>query len=312
MKTLPYAIARFGILLAVTVITIIWGTLTFGGGAWLTSHLHGIVGLGWIAIGCGAYGYIWYTIVRYFLYMLKCGHIAVLTELITEGRISNDGSGMFAYGKQVVKDRFGQVNILFAMDLLIDGVIKAFNRTLDWISNLIPIPGLDSLMNVVKAIIFSAATYIDETIFSYTLARGESNPWQGGVDGLIYYCQNAKEVLKTAVWIVILDKVLTVVLWVIMLAPAFLVVHLFGSGLGIAALVIAVLFAANIRSAFLKPLFLIMIMSKFHVSVEGQPINAEWDARLTKVSGKFNELKEKAMAFVGKDKSATKTDAATA
>jgi hypothetical protein len=35
-------------------------------------------------------------------------------------------------------------------------------------------------------------------------------------------------------------------------------------------------------------------MTKFHAVVKNQVINAEWDARLTSVSGKFREIKDKA------------------
>ena len=42
-----------------------------------------------------------------------------------------------------------------------------------------------------------------------------------------------------------------------------------------------------------------MVMTTFHVSVENQPINLEWDARLTSLSGKFKDLKDKAAAWVG-------------
>ena len=206
---------------------------------------------------------------------------------------------MFAYGKRVVTERFAQTNVLFAMDLLVEGVVRAFNRTRDWVGNLLPIPGMQGLMNVVKAILYSASTYLDETIFSYVLARNETNPWRGGQEGLIYYCQNAKPILKTAIWVVVLDKVLSVVLWGLMLLPALLVAQLVGAGAGFWTLAIAALFAANARSAFLEPLFLIMVMTTFHVSVENQPINLEWDARLTSLSGKFKELKEKAAAWVG-------------
>ena len=61
-------------------------------------------------------------------------------------------------------------------------------------------------------------------------------------------------------------------------------------------LVIAALFASNIRQAFLKPIFLVMIMTKFHVCVQNEAINPEWDARLTSLSGKFRDIKEKAAA----------------
>lgn len=298
LKTLPYALIRFAILLAVTLVTVVWGILTFGGAGLLSSKVHETFGLVWMAGGAGLYGYLWYFVVRYSMYMLKCGHIAVLTELVTHGQIGNGSENMFSYGKRIITEKFTQVNVLFALDALIDGVVLSFNRTLDWVGSLLPIPGLEGLMNVVKAILFSASTYIDETIFSYTLARNESNPWRGGQDGLIYYCQNAKEILKTAVWVVVLDKVLTLIIWVCFLAPAILVVHLIGGILGGAALIASVLFAANARSAFLEPIFLIMVMIKFHVSVEKQAINAEWDARLTSVSDKFGQIKAKAVEWV--------------
>jgi hypothetical protein len=297
LKTLPYALARFGILLALSVAAILWGVVTFGGGAWIGEKLHPYAGFGWIAVGCGGLGWVWAFILRYALYLIKCGHVAVLTELVVHGRIGNGAEGLFAYGKRVVRERFVQVNVLFAMDRLVDGVVRSFNRTLDWVANLLPIPGMQGLMNLVKAVLYSASTYIDETIFSYILARGETNPWRGGQDGLVYYCQNAKPVLKTAIWVVVLDKVLTVVLWGLMLMPALLITHLLGGVAGFWAIAIAVLFAANARSAFLEPLFLIMVMTTFHVSAEGQPINAEWDGRLTALSGKFKQIKDKALAW---------------
>jgi hypothetical protein len=99
--------------------------------------------------------------------------------------------------------------------------------------------------------------------------------------------------------VVVLDKVLTAVVWVVMMAPAFLLMSVLpSSGVGgfvtIAGLVIAALFASNVRQAFLKPVFLVMVMTKFHVVVRNQAINLEWDGRLTSVSSKFQEIKDKA------------------
>ncbi len=300
-KTLPYAMVRFGILLAMSIATIIWLGLGFGGLAFLGTKVHPWVGYGWLGGTMVAYGWFWWFVVRYFLYLVKAGHIAVLTELITVGKIGNGDKSMFAYGKSVVQERFGQVNALFALDLLIHGVVRAFNRTLDFVASFIPIPGLSSVVGIVNSVVYAATTYIDETLFSYGLARRDDNPWRSAQDGLVYYAQNSKEVLKTSVWIVILDKVLTVVVWVVMLAPAFAVAFILPesvvAGGTIAALVIAALFASNIRGAFLKPLFLIMVMTKFHHAVRGQAINAEWDAKLTGMSGKFTKIKESAASW---------------
>jgi hypothetical protein len=58
-----------------------------------------------------------------------------------------------------------------------------------------------------------------------------------------------------------------------------------------------VLFALAARGAFLKPVFLVMIMTRFHALIEHQAINAEWVARLEQLSSRFRELGAKASAF---------------
>jgi hypothetical protein len=300
MRTMPYAVVRFGVLFAFSIVTIIWLALTIGLGSWLGTAVHPFMGLIWIVGGLGIYGYAWWFVIRYALYLIQAGHIAVLTELITTGSIGHGSTGMFAYGKKIVTGRFGQVNLLFALDLLIAGVVRAFNRALDFIANLLPIPGLQSIVGIANAIVRAATSYIDETIFSYNLARGDENAWRSSKDALIYYCQNSKEILKTAVWVVILDAVLTVIVWVAMMVPAFLLLAILPASVApggfIAALVIAALFAMPVRQAFLKPLFLVMVMTKFHVAVRNQAINLEWDERLTSLSNKFRKIKDKAAA----------------
>ncbi len=298
-RTLPYALVRFGILVGFTLVTVLWFAATFGLAALLGGAVHPWMGVGALIVGLGGYGYAWFFVVRYGLYLLQAGHVAVLTELVTSGEIAAGGEGMFAYGKRIVTERFGQVNALFALDLLIKGVVAAFNRTLNFVTGLLPIPGLQSVMGVVNAIVRAATSYIDETIFSYNLARGDDNTWRSSKDALIYYAQNSMEILKTAVWVVVLDKVLTVVIWGVMLAPAFLMLALLPEsakpGGFIGGLIIAALLASNVRQAFLKPVFLVMVMTKFHVLVRNQPINLEWDQRLSSVSRKFGEIKDRAV-----------------
>jgi hypothetical protein len=298
-RTLPYALVRFGILVGFTLATIVWFAATFGLAALLGSAVHPWMGVGALIVGLGGYGYAWFFVVRYGLYLLQAGHVAVLTELVTSGQIAAGGEGMFAYGKRIVTERFGQVNALFALDLLIKGVVAAFNGTLNFVTGLLPIPGLQSVMGIVNAIVRAATSYIDETIFSYNLARGDENTWRSSKDALIYYAQNSMEILKTAVWVVVLDKVLTVVIWGVMLAPAFLMLALLPEaakpGGFIGGLIIAALLASNVRQAFLKPIFLVMVMTKFHVAVRNQPINLEWDQRLSSVSKKFGEIKDRAV-----------------
>jgi hypothetical protein len=297
MKTLPFLGVRLGISLGLTVAAIVYWALLIGGFIFL-SKATPLLGWAWlIALGVVAGG-LWRFFVRYVLYMLKAGHIVVLTELITSGQVGNGSEGMFQYAKRVVTARFGEINVLFGLDMLIDGIVRAFNRTLDWIANLLPIPGLDSVMGVVRGVLRASTTYIDETIFSYNLARGDENVFRSSKDGLIYYAQNAKEVLRTGVWVVVLDYVLTFAVWLVMLAPAFVIAYLLPGAAGLAAMVVAALLAGSIRSAVLHPLFLTLVMVKFHTVTQNQPINLEWDQRLSSASRKFDELKGKAEEWV--------------
>jgi hypothetical protein len=294
---MPFLLVRLGILSALTVAAIIYWVLLVGGYVFLAKATP-LLGWAWIIALVFVAGGLWRFVGRYVLYLLKAAHIAVLTELITTGRIGNGSEGMFQYGKRSVTERFGEVNVMFGLDMLIDGIVGAFNRTLDWIAGLLPIPGLDSVMGVVRAVLRASTTYIDETIFSYNLARGDENVFRSSKDGLIYYAQNAKEVLKTGLWVVVLDRVLTFIIWVVMLAPAFAVAYALPNAAGFAALVFAALFAANVRSAFLRPLFLTMVMVRFHALARNQPINLEWDQKLGSASSKFGELKQKAETWV--------------
>jgi hypothetical protein len=303
MQSLPYALARFGILLACAVACIIWIVVAFGGAAWLGTHIAGAFGFVWLLICLAGAGFFWGTILRYVLHLLACGHVAVLTELITRGQVGNGSESMLAYGRRVVTERFGQVNALYGLNLLVRGILGAFHRTLDWISETLPIPGLEGIANLVNIILKAATRYLDKVILSYNLARGDQEPWRGAREGMVYYAQNAMPILKTAVWIVILERALTVVLWLLLLAPAATITWMLPRAVheqaGIVTILVAAILAGPLRAAFLKPLFLIMMMVRFHALIENQPINQEWDARLATISDKFRDLGTQAKTSFG-------------
>ena len=291
MRSLPYALARFGVQLAFTVGCILWLIVTFGGAAWLTAHIAQAFGLVWLVVCLVGAGWFWATILRYVLHLIACGHVAVLTELITHGQVGNGSESMFAYGRRIVTERFGQVNALFGLNALVRGIIQSFHRTLDWTAELLPIPGLESLASLISVILRAATRYLDKVIFSYNLARGEQDPWAGAREGIVYYCQNAMPILKTSIWIVIQERVLSFFLWLVLLVPAgaitVMLPHAVREVGGLITVVIALLLASALREAFIKPLFLVMIMVRFHALVENQPINAEWADRLAQMSDKF-------------------------
>lgn len=298
MQTIPIILVRLGVLSAFIVAAVIWW-MVCGGIALLFSSKDGSGGGGvflfLIAVGlpAGVYGFLRH----YVLYMLKMAHIAVLTRLITEGSLPK-GMSQIEYGKQVITVRFGETNAMLALDGLITGVVNTFNATLDWVAGLIPIPGLDGLMRVVEAVIRNATTYIDETIFSYNLARGDDNVWRSSADGLVYYAQNVKAVLKTAVWGLVVDYVLTAAALVVSLLPAWLISLVLPSIVSGFAWVFALVIAFAIRAAFIKPVFLTMVALTFHTRVHNQPIDQGMSSTLSSISEKFRELLERGRDWV--------------
>jgi len=302
LRTAPFMLARLGVLVSVSTVSLIFWLIVVAGYVFFAQRSV-VVAWGWLVLMGVLASSLWRTLVRYFLYMLKLGHIAVLTELVTRGEVGNGEEGMFAYGKRIVQERFGEANALFAVGLLISGVVNAFNRTLDWVSELIPLPGLDSVMGFVKSVLRASTTYIDETIFSYNLARGDSNVLRSSKDGLIYYAQNARPILQTGIWVVIIERVLSAITFVIVFVPAlglaYLLPNAWGGWLTPTALVAGGMYAANLRDAVLKPLFLTMVMLKFHALVHDQPIDERWDAQLERASEQFSTLKQRAEHWVG-------------
>ncbi|MDR2244371.1 MAG: hypothetical protein LBE15_03050 [Burkholderiales bacterium] len=299
MKSLPYALMRFGILIAYSLATMVWLVVMLGGAAWAGTRIASAFGVVWFIGFAAVGGWIWAALLRYVLHLVECGHVAVLTELVTRGSIGNGSEPMFAYGKRIVIERFGEVNVLFALNLLVHGVVNVVNRIVKGVTGLLPVPGMDALARLLAAVLRAATFYLDKVIFSYNLARADGNPWAGGRDGLIYYAQNAKPILKQAVWIVILDYVLSALLWLVLLIPAAAITLILPASVrewgGVISVVIAILFALSARSAFIKPLFLIMVMVRFLNLVEQQEVNQQWVDRLNQVSDKFRDLGKRAV-----------------
>jgi hypothetical protein len=283
-RTWPYAAVRFVILLAYAMGVLVWLFVMIEGAKWCAAHLAPAVGVIWFVVWLVAHGLTWRLVLRYSLYLTAYGHIAVLTELITRNRVGSGAESMFTYGRRIVSLRFADVTVLFGLQTLVRGALSNFHRTVEWLSDLLPVARLEFFARVI--------IYLEKMIFSYDLARNDTNPWRASRDGLIYYCQNAKPILRTVLWITLLDILLSVFVWIVILGAILLSARLWphlATGYVVYALT-ATLLAGSIRAAFLQPTFMIMIMVRFHALAEGQVINLQWDERLEQISRQFRHL----------------------
>ncbi|MDO3384398.1 hypothetical protein QWI17_00955 [Gilvimarinus sp. SDUM040013] len=311
-KTVPFLLMRLVVYVGITLAYILITGVGAGIGYGVTSFGDGQGGGAFIggAIGFGLVSAVLYFAREYLLYLIKAGHIAVLVELIQDKELP-EGRSQIEHGQAVVKERFKESSILFGLDQLIKGILRALNRMTMMISNFIPIPGLSGLVGFVNKIINVSLTYVDEVILAYNIKIGSDNPWQSSKDALILYAQNYKTMLKNAVFLMLFMYVTAFLIFLVVVAPVAGLVALFpGSPGAMLSVIFAVILAWSIKAAVLEPLAVAAMMQVYFKTIEGQTPNPEWDQKLSGASDKFREMGEKAASYVGGSKAETESQSA--
>jgi hypothetical protein len=294
LKTTPILWVRLGSYALLGLGLLVYAAVV-GGIAWLLSQLWGVLGLVVIvAAFAGGFGLVrWVS--RYYFYLLKAAHTAVMTEFIVHGR--GPETGQLEYGKQQVQDRFTDTSIMFAVDQVLDGVVKAINRTFARVTDLLPIPGMDGLQKLVQQVSKFATTYIDEAILSRAYAQREENVWAVAKDGVILYAQGWKPILANAVALTLLSYVEFIAFLVLLGVPAVAVgalVPALAVPLGVGVLLGAWMLKLALADAFAMAATLLA----YHRTTAGMTPDPEWQARLEQVSDEFRELAQKAAETV--------------
>lgn len=297
-RTAPFLVFRFLIYFGITVGYVL-ATGVGAGAGYTAGTIFGDAGVGatWGGfIGFGIAGAVMYFLREYLLYMVKAGHIAVLTQIMDGGEIPG-GRGQIDYAQGVVKERFAESNVLFAVDQLIKGVLKAFNRAFFTLAAILPIPGIEGLAKFVNTVVRLSLTYLDEVILAHNIRTESDNPWASSRSALVLYAQNYKTFLKNAVFLALIVWGLTLAVFVLILAPVAGLVTLFPGVGGVLSFVIALVFAWGVKQAVIEPFGMTALMQVFFKVTEGQQPDPEWERKLDSVSDKFGELKARAGAW---------------
>ena len=294
-KTAPFLVFRFliyfGITLAFVLITGVGAGVGYGVGSIAGDSATG--GMWGGIVGFGIASSIMYFIREYLLYMVKAGHIAVLVELL-EGKELPAGRSQIDYAQGIVRERFVESSVLFGVDQLIKGILRAFNRVFFTVASLLPIPAAQGIIKFVNTVLNLSLTYLDEVILAYSIKTRSDNPWRSSQTALVLYAQNYKTFLKNAFWLAFVIWAMTFLVFLLVLAPVAGLVALFPGSTGPLTLIIALVFAWGIKQAVIEPFGMTALMLVFFKVTEGQEPNPEWDAKLDGVSSKFRELKNKA------------------
>jgi hypothetical protein len=288
LQTSPYLVFRImvylglGIGVGIYLGFVFFLTKLFGAGGWL------------FLIGLAILWGLLRLLRNYVLYMIQAGHIAVITELVQKGELP-PGVHQVRHGKETVTRLFKETSVLFVVDQLVQGIIRAVNRTLVNFTQIIPIPGLENLARLASTIFNFSVTYVDEAIFSYNLARPGEDIWVSAKRGVILYVQNWKPILKTAVGLAAINLLAFFVFFLVLLIPFGPLAALAqGEGWKFFWLALTVVLAYSFKLALVNPFSMVSMIITFNRAVAGQEPNLEWEEKLEQVSGKFRQLKEKA------------------
>ncbi|MGI9384932.1 MAG: hypothetical protein ACR2PO_17400 [Methyloligellaceae bacterium] len=295
VATAPFIVLRllvyFGVALLYVVATGVGGALGYGFTSFSDGEGAGAI-YGAMFGFAGASGVLYWAR-EYLLYLVKAGHIAVLVQ-IHDGKEIPGGQGQITYAGGVVRQQFAQASVLFAMDQLIKGVLRALAGILNTVAMILPIPGLEGLVRIINAVLRLSLTYVDEVILAHNLRVGSENPWETSRRALILYAQNYGTMVKNAAWLWVLMWLLTLVIFALLLGPVTGLVALFPGDIGFWAFVVAFIFAWSFKAALLEPLAIYALMQVYFETTEGQEPNPEWEQRLEQASDKFRELTARA------------------
>jgi len=299
VKTAPFIVLRMLVYFGIAILYLIsvgagsaigYGFTSFGdgqGGGAIFGALIGFVGASGVL----------YWAREYLLYLVKAGHIAVLTRCY-DGQSIPGGQGQIGYATDVVKERFVEASTLFALDQLIKGVLRFLTGTLNMVATILPIPGLRNLVAIVNAVIRMSLTYVDEIILAHNIRIASDNPWETSCDALVLYAQNIKTMIKNAVWLTVMMWALTLLIFLLLLGPVLGFMALFPGNAGFFAFIVAFIFAWSFKAALIEPLAIYALMQVYFKTIEGQQPDAEWRTHLETASRQFQEMTERAARFV--------------
>lgn len=308
MQTLPFIGLRcavyFGIALAYVLMSGIGAGVGWGIGALGSEGFQATAAFWGGLAGFGLTAGILYFLREYIVYLVKAGHIAVMVQYLNNQTLPTNTSQIH-YASSVVKHRFAQASLLFALDQLIKGVVNAITGLVQGLSSLLPIPGLSNIMGVFRAFLRVAVGLVDEVILAYAIQTDSSNPWISARTALILYTQNATNMLKNAVWLTLFTYGLSLLVFLILLAPAAALAYLMPGVASASSIIFALLFAWAIKAALLEPFAIACLLQAYFKAIEGQQPDPNWETRLDEVSNQFVQLKHKAADWTAQKPTST-------
>lgn len=286
----------------------VWMKLALGGAAILFSIVVGLIMLGlsslddtgvfsvyalmiWLVVSLAGVG-----ISQHYLgYILKAGHIAVVTRLLSTGSLPENS---FEYARETVKKKFATAAAYLAVDRLVSGAVKQINGGLDIVGNILgKIPGMDSLVSFAKTFVNIALGNVDECCMAYTFYKGEQSAFKSAADGVVIYFQNWKTILKNALKTALIMFLLSTVAGLVLVAVVVAILSATGMpgfNAFFAAVILAVMIVEIVKSSVIDSYTMVCMVCAYMQEAPTTEITFDLYDKLCRLSSKFKSLFQKA------------------
>lgn len=297
LRTLPIIGLRLGANILFWIGLLIYLAIT-GWVAYLIGNAIEIVGVILFIVALIAIIPIYNLVYHYVFYLLKAAHVAIIAELLVNGDVPQ-GQSQIAWGKQKVQERFGEVSGMFIIDELVRGIVRAFTRTVFFLTSWLPGDTLRTAVSIINRVIEYAMNYIDEAVLARSFWNESESVWTNARDGVVLYAMVWKPILKNAVALMILSFIPFVVAFILFAAPIGLILARTSPQIAGWSILITLMLSYLIKVALGDAFAMTAIIATYqHETMNLQP-DPGMVAKLDSVSDKFRNLKQRAEESIG-------------
>ncbi len=284
-KTLKLSFLKLALGAAILLISGILLSVFLGIGTLIGEDVFVVMFIVWLIVS----GLVNFYLTHYIGYLLKAGHIAVITDTISNRDVPED---QIVYAVIRTKKRYATANIYFLVDSWIGGAVRQIRHISERAHS-----AADSVSGVNAAALISNLLtdiflgYTAECCLGYTFYNDEQNVYKSAADGIVFCYQNRKKLYKNASGTVLTVVTLYILCGIILF---LLFAALFGILLPDMKVILALLFAGFltyvIKYAFLDTWILIKTNLIFLELAPKTAITYDLYEKLSRYSKKFRNL----------------------
>jgi len=292
-KTIPYIFLRFFVYFLFGLGILLYGLFIYWIGQ-AAAHLHENARVVVWVLGFIVSFPITRLLREYVLYVIKAGHVAVITEFATVGHLP-EGQSQINWGKDQVTKTFKEVSILFVMDRLVVGVIRSINAMMQRVGSMFSaIPGMETIAKFAGLVLRFSLTYVDEAILARNFKMKNESVWESAKKGLVLYAQSWQEILKTALFLGAVAFFSYVFLVILFLIPLWGISTAYSHYQWVFVLA-AFVFAGVLKLAFFDPWAMTILILTYLEATEGKVADPAWEEKLQGLSSSFQKIRDRAL-----------------